>query len=40
MTAQQVAVVLDDAHLDSPVEVGQLFHDRAGGVEVVRFSSM
>jgi serine/threonine-protein kinase HipA len=38
MTAQQAVVVLDDVRLDTPVEVGLLSHDRAGGGEVVRFS--
>ncbi len=37
MTAQQVVVVLDDALLDAPVDVGVLSRDRRGSVEVVRF---
>ncbi|MCC6899378.1 MAG: type II toxin-antitoxin system HipA family toxin [Polyangiaceae bacterium] len=38
MNADQVAIVLDDARLDAPVEVGRLSRDRRGSTEVVRFA--
>lgn len=38
MTSSSVTVVIDDARLGAPIEVGVLRHDRSGTAEAVRFS--
>ena len=38
MTLERAVVILDDARLGAPVEVGVLSHTRKGAAEVVRFS--
>lgn len=38
MTADRVSVVLDDARLPGPLDVGILSHERKGSVEVIRFA--
>jgi hypothetical protein len=38
VTPSEVAVVLDDARLGAPIDIGVLRHERRGSAEVVRFS--